>query len=267
MSLNYGVIVPHPPIMVPSVGGREGIGPIEKTVNSMLKISRKIAEIKPDLIITISPHGLIMPDSISVRVPHSGVVSGSLAEFGDENVGLEKKIDRKFIENLINHCAGSGIKLVGTDDEYLDHGVIAPMSYIDAAMSNDYKIVTLNITLGGLEHHYNFGKILRGVCEADDRKIVFVASGDLSHCLTKKAPVEYNAEGPKFDKKLVEYLQKGETARIIYMDPFWLDEVAECGLRSIVTMMGAMDKKSADCNILSYEGPYGVGYLVAEYEM
>jgi len=43
-------------------------------------------------------------------------------------------------------------------------------------------------------------------------------------------------------------------------------EAGECGLRSICFMLGILDaaKIKWKANIISYEGPFGVGYLVAD---
>ena len=77
--------------------------------------------------------------------------------------------------------------------------------------------------------------------------------------IKKDAPCEYAKEGKEFDEKLVSLIRKGDTEAILAMDPFWVDEAKECGLRSVCTALGVADKYE----VLSYEGPYGVGYLVA----
>jgi len=64
----------------------------------------------------------------------------------------------------------------------------------------------------------------------------------------------------KFDKKLVSMVEKGDVEGVIGLDPFWVDEVKECGLRSVCTALGVVGEKKF--KVLSYEGPYGVGYLV-----
>jgi aromatic ring-opening dioxygenase LigB subunit len=46
-----------------------------------------------------------------------------------------------------------------------------------------------------------------------------------------------------------------------------VQSAGECGLRSIVILMGALDGLKVKPEILSYEGPFGVGYLVASLEV
>jgi hypothetical protein len=40
----------------------------------------------------------------------------------------------------------------------------------------------------------------------------------------------------------------------------------ECGYRSIVIALGSAGRELTDHQVLSYEGPFGVGYMVAVLE-
>ena len=65
--------------------------------------------------------------------------------------------------------------------------------------------------------------------------------------------------------KLIELLE--EHARPIFeLDPELIEEAGECGLRSIITMAGTVDGYGRSSEVLSYEGPFGVGYMVARME-
>ena len=54
---------------------------------------------------------------------------------------------------------------------------------------------------------------------------------------------------------------------ILDMDDEFIERAGECGLRSIVIMLGALENSKVKPEILSYEGPFGVGYLVAEFKV
>ncbi len=50
------------------------------------------------------------------------------------------------------------------------------------------------------------------------------------------------------------------------MDRILLEGAAECGLRSFMTLGGFLgDDAQVNPEILSYEGPFGVGYMVARF--
>ena len=253
-------ILPHPPVMVPSVGGKEGLKPIEKTVSSMLQVAKIASKLEVDTVVIITPHGPVYPDRISIRMPVSGKLSGSLSEFGS-NDGLNLDADLDLADEIITGAVDGGVKILPIDDSDLDHGVLAPMFYVDKVLPIGYKLVSMNISFAGYKTHYDFGRVLRRVFDKQNKKILFVASGDLSHCLTKDAPCGYGKEGAKFDKKLVSMIEKGDVQGVLDLDPFWVDEAKECGLRSVCTALG-VGGESKKFKVLSYEGPYGVGYMV-----
>ena len=47
------------------------------------------------------------------------------------------------------------------------------------------------------------------------------------------------------------------------IDDDFREEAGECGLASIVIMLGALDRYETEPEFFSYEGPYGVGYMVS----
>jgi len=99
-------------------------------------------------------------------------------------------------------------------------------------------------------------------------KIALIASGDLSHCLKEDGPYGFNPDGPKFDKTLIEALKKKDIETIFKLDELY-PEAGECGLRSFCFLLGILEESEINYQpeILSYEGPFGVGYLVANFKL
>lgn len=50
-------------------------------------------------------------------------------------------------------------------------------------------------------------------------------------------------------------------------DEDFCESAAECGLRSFIIMAGALDGKAVKSELLSYEGPFGVGYALAAFKV
>ena len=99
-------------------------------------------------------------------------------------------------------------------------------------------------------------------------KIALIASGDLSHCLKEDGPYGFHPQGPKFDKNLIESLKKKDVANFLKLDEIY-PEAGECGLRSFSFVLGILEaaKINWQPEILSYEAPFGVGYLVANFKL
>jgi len=99
-------------------------------------------------------------------------------------------------------------------------------------------------------------------------KIVLIASGDLSHCLKKDGPYGFHPDGPKFDKDLIDSIKKKDIEKILKLDELY-PEAGECGLRSFCFLLGILESSGLNWQpeIFSYEGPFGVGYLTANFKL
>ena len=99
-------------------------------------------------------------------------------------------------------------------------------------------------------------------------KIALIASGDLSHCLKEEGPYGFNPQGPQLDKALIEYLEKKDINNFLKLNEYF-PGAGEWGLRSFSFLLGILEASGVNwkSEILSYEGPFGVGYLVANFKL
>ncbi len=270
--IEFAGLSPHPPVAVPEVG-QDAISEIKETVNSMKKLAQQVKESDPDLVITISPHGPVFSDAINIL--NKSELKGDLGDFGAQNVELSYSLDEKFAEEIAKACNTQDLQIVRIDetaaqqfevDLKLDHGVIVPMYYLDQA-GVDTPIMPINMGLLAYEDLYKFGKIIQLVAQQLDYKVALVASGDLSHRLKPGAPAGFNPQAQEFDDALINYLDDLAVERIINFDQSLVEKAGECGLRPTVMMLGAIDGLDVKGGLLSYEGPFGVGYAVASYQV
>jgi len=263
MALLGAFAVPHPPVIIPQVGkGREK--EIQNTIDAYNEVGRRIAALSPETLIFISPHSVIYADYIHIS-PGKGA-SGNLSVFGAGKIAFDKKYDAEFVKALCRNAQLAGIEAgtLGERDERLDHGVMVPLYFTD---QYDIKPDIMRISISGLSAitHYRFGLCIRKTAEELNRKTVIVASGDLSHRLTENGPYGYAPEGPAFDRKLTDALKVGDFFSLLSLDEAFCEAAAECGLRSFIEMAGSLDGKKVKPELLSYEGPFGVGYAVCAF--
>lgn len=102
----------------------------------------------------------------------------------------------------------------------------------------------------------------------EKKKYALIASGDMSHCLKEEGPYGFHPDGPKFDKALIGFLKKKDIKNFLKLDDYY-PEAGECGLRPFCFLLGILEAAGLDWQpeILSYEGPFGVGYLVANLKV
>jgi len=265
MSILAAAAVPHPPIILPEVGRGEEKN-IRKTFSAYLKAMRRVAELKPDTVIVVSPHSVMYSNYFHISPGRSA--RGDMSAFRAPQVKIDVAYDTVFVDRL-SRLADREKLPAGTLGERagpLDHGTMIPLYFLNQVYS-DYQ--TVRIGLSGLSPlmHYRLGQCVAETADVLGRRAVLIASGDLSHKLTKDGPYGFAPEGPEFDQKITDAFAAGDFLSILRFPPDFAENAAECGLRSFQVMAGALDGQSATHELLSYEGPFGVGYGVAYFEV
>lgn len=258
MSVLGSFVLPHPPLVVHEVGHGEEAS-IGETVKSIQYIANTIARLKPDTIILSSPHAPFYQESLFISGTEQE--SGSLARFDAPEVRLTTTTDTEFVTTL---CLKNRRLKASPSPHDLDHGTIVPLSFIVKAYPG-FKFVRLG--LSGLDRleHLKLGIQIRETAQQLGRKIVFIASGDMSHRLKADGPYGLHPSGARFDKMVTELLSQGKLSALGHMDPQLCEEAGECGYRSLLIMSGVMDTLQYHSKLHSYEGPYGVGYACASF--
>ncbi|AKM82591.1 TPA: AmmeMemoRadiSam system protein B [Candidatus Berkelbacteria bacterium] len=263
MSLNFAGISPHPPIIVPGIGEQEDLKKTAETIAGMRKLTTVFNEADIDTLIVISPHGLIYPDRYNICSMQK--LFGTFAEFQQPNIVVEAENNLEFVDVLATKLEEAKIpfSLFDNDGEFyeLDHGAMVPLSYLKRNQESSFKVVPIAYSNLNRASHFAFGQAIRDAAESFPGRIGILASGDLSHQLLQ------NPDGKKFDLQLVEDLKNYNVQDILYYEDEFIENIGECGLRSIIVLLGALDGIETKCGVLSYEGPFGVGYLVANFSL
>jgi len=227
----------------------------------MQQLTEDLYSLKPDVIIIISPHGEVQANKITIN--QSPILKANFNQFGDLITSLKWRGDPGMAYKIYMHFeSNEPMNLI--QEEQLDHGVSVPLYYLAQNLKN-VKIVPLNYSAQDHQTHFEFGKKLQEIIQESNQRVAVIASGDLSHSLTADAPAGYSSQGKKFDKKIVDSIKKKKYQDIIKMDEKLVNQAAECGMRSICILLGVIDGIDLNSKVLSYEGPFGVGYLVAEF--
>jgi len=65
----------------------------------------------------------------------------------------------------------------------------------------------------------------------------------------------------------MDRLLKNKARDILDIDQDLVAGAGECGLKSILILLGIMDGIKHDPKLLSYEYPFGVGYMVMDFKL
>ena len=263
MSILGAIIVPHPPLIIPTVGrGREQ--EVQTTIDAYRTAAKQVAAWNPEVLIVTSPHQTMYADYFHIS-PGRGT-AGDMSAFGAAQSKLRVEYDAPLRDEIIRcgEAAGLRVGTLGERDPSLDHGTFVPLYFLQEA---EVDCPILRIGLSGFSplDHYRLGQCIAQAVENLGRRAVFIASGDLSHKLKDNGPYGFAPEGPEFDRQVTEAMSEGSFLHFLTMDPALCERAAECGLRSFQIMAGALDGEAVESKLLSYEGVTGVGYGVATF--
>lgn len=263
-----GAIMPHPPIIVPEIGGRDALK-AEKTIAGIDDLSQKLSAKQPETVIVITPHGNMFRDAISIQgLP---ILTGHFGNYGHREVTLTQKNDSELADMVAQMANKKLIPTVYLDEKMtehyrvnpgLDQGVMVPLYFLSQHLEN-YRLVVITYGLLSREKLISFGEILNLAIHALKRPSIIIASGDLSHRLKSEGPYDYHPAGPAFDQNIVELVKENRLEDIVNLPEDLTENAGECGLRSILILAGALNKNDYHADLISYEGPFGVGYLNA----
>jgi aromatic ring-opening dioxygenase LigB subunit len=176
---------------------------------------------------------------------------------------MEFRNDLELIKAVTIAAEQEGVELVtSSGDLPLDHGALVPLYYVRNAGWNG-PIVVFGFTQQSNGAHLAFGMAIARAAASIKRRIALVASGDLSHRLIVGGPYEYEPTAHLFDEQIVSAISGCNAQAVLDVDFDLRIRAAECGYRSVVVALGCVGQELHGCQVLSYEGPFGVGYMVA----
>lgn len=269
MSIITAALVPHPPLLIPEVG-KDNWKLLEKTYNAYKSIEEDIYAGRVETVVIISAHGPEKENSFGINIGE--VFNVSFKEFGDFSSKISAKGDVALAQTLKEEL-GSEAPVDLLNKTELDHGVGVPLYLLAGYPQNKpenlkkLKFLPIYFSGGSLEANYEFGQKLKRQLQITDKRIAILASGDLSHRLTKNAPAGYSAKGAKFDKQITEFLKNKDFKKILNIKQSITEEARSCALKPIAILGGILETIDCQPELLSYELPFGVGYLTMKFNL
>ena len=260
MALVFTGIAAHTPVLVPTIG-KDGLKLIEKTKGSMEKLEQELYVTHPDILMVISPHGEALPDAVSINMNNK--YCSRFDEFGDLVTKQEWKPATMLIDRFREDFKRSELPLALMSEEGVDYGTSVPLFYLTRHLPN-VKIVPVRASSGlDTKTHFEIGKLLRNEIGISTARVAVIASSDLSHRVGENSPAGFSPKGVAYDDKVQEIINDKNPMGYLDIDAAWGTEAGACGMNVLALLFGLLDGVNHEPEILSYEKPFGVGYLVA----
>ncbi len=211
-----------------------------------------------------------MPIIFSAICPHPPLI---LATVGSPEDRVQVKNTISSLEKMGRDMKKAGPEKIIISSPHLEWGFNVPLSFLAGRTLDEdgggENIQPYLIGADAPEFYFEEGRGVYGrEIKNSKSKFALIASGDLSHRLKEDGPYGFHSDGPKFDQALVEALNKKNISAILKLDELY-PQAGECGLGSFAFMIGILEAARVNwqADILSYEGPFGVGYLVANVKL
>lgn len=272
MPLVYAAFCPHAPVLVPEIAKGE-VKESEPTEEAMIKLAERFIKAKPDILIIASPHAPIFREEMGVCA--AGNLVANFSGFGVEIARVFKN-SKETVAELKKLCAEHNLPLSAYDeydqpgyeefDEHeLDHGVFVPLYFLQKA-GWEGQVVPVAISDLGEQLHKKFGHIIAELAKHSKKRIAFIASGDLSHTGSTEGPMYFQELGEYFDELVLDALEAGKSEAVLNIDETLQEEVTDNGIITLAVLTGVLGREF-ETKVLSYQAPYGVGYLVADFKL
>lgn len=242
----FSALMCHAPIVVPDVAGPKEAARCRSTTRAMREVAERAVATRPDRLVLISPHS---PRRRRKWGAWSGRHQGDLSRFGTPHVRVD-------LPDAAEVSQALDLPAISHSDHALDHGAVVPLSFLQAA---GWRGPTAILALPWEDPDSE--AVGRALAALSGRTAV-IASGDMSHRLRPGAPSGYHPRAASFDRSFVQAIEAGEWARLPHLPN--RDIAAEDVVDSTrVALAAAGEPRGAE--VLSYEGPWGVGYTEAVF--
>lgn len=254
----FAALLPHAPILVPAVAGAN-LAECHTTVDAMGAVARRLVEARPAAVVVISPHAPRAGRACRIT---GDPVTGSLARFRAPQAAMELPGAAPLAQAIVAAATARALATAELPSSQLDHGSVVPLWHLAQA---GWRGPTLVVALAE-EDNARVGELGEAVAVAAvqiAQRVAVVASGDMSHCLKPGAPAGYDPQAARFDAVFIEQLRSGATRELRAAVSTLQGCAAEDCVDSTQFALGAAGWRAAGREVVSYEGPFGVGYGVA----
>ncbi len=255
-------LLPHPPIIVPEVG-RERLDDCRATLDACRDFARRMVAARPDRLFTVSPHSPRQQSAFGIWDGER--LRGDLGRFGAPGSAIDLPNDPELMQTLVDACESVNLDTWRVPEQPLDHGAVVPLWFlVEAGWQGPTCIASLpwNATPRTME---TFGQALAQAVDRLTGRAALIASGDMSHKVKPDAPAGYHPRAVEFDHALTELIRDGRLGDIGEINPELRQLAAEDAADTSQIVAAAIDYKPHRPEVISYEHPFGVGYLVAVF--
>ena len=262
MALSFLGILPHSPLLLSSVAGSEETAALAETKAALEKLTTDVHLAHPDIVVVISPYVGLHEEAFTLHTHDT--LTTDLSDFGDTQSQSRWRGATHLTSHIIEEANKQDIPVQLDSGELLD---AATSVALHALFPTPPNTTLLPIGFSGLDYetHMKFGEVLRDVILHSPKRVAVVVAAELSHTLTESAPGGYHEDGELFDQAILDALQARRLQNLLTVKESVIENADQTAYLSLLLTAGLLGESYFTFDLLSYEHPFGVGYLTGQF--
>lgn len=257
--MRAAVLMCHAPIVIPDLGRNDTLR-CHATTEAMSRAAERLASSGAERVAVLSPHA--PRHSRAYGYYPGSTLAGDFGRFGEPELAAAFSADEEAPRAVAIIAEREGLGLAPIRGS-LDHGALVPLWFLrEAGFTGRVSVFGFPWDPGPADHR-RFGAVLTEALDGLGSPWALLASGDCSHRLIPGAPSGYEPRAEEFDRRLAAGVREGRDAALPEELAALRELAGEDVLDSLEIASAVIGADRSGREILSYEGPFGVGYLVA----
>lgn len=259
--LVFAGFTPSSPLLLPSINEAK-MSEVQDTRSAFEELAEELYAVHPDTLVIFAEAKTMYSDAVSINV--ADPYTADLSEFGD--LGYHKKYhpDFSFIDRLQRHLRKTDLPISLSTDHALSAAMAVPLDILTGHLPN-VRIVPVAPCELDAKTHFNVGVALKHIILESNKRIAVIATGDMSHTLSKTAPAGFHKDGKVYDDTILTIFREHNVSGLLQLPESLMKNAHDTSYRQVCMLMGVLDGMYTAPNVLAYDAPFGVGYCVTNF--
>jgi aromatic ring-opening dioxygenase LigB subunit len=276
MPLVFAAIAPHGGDTIAEIADDPAV--MAKTRDAMEELGRRCTAARPETLVVLNPHGLVIEGAVSLGAAAEAV--GALGDHPARRVSLQIETDMALAEAILREAQGASLPVVPVAvraddkdagaDAYvpLDWGALVPLWFLTRALAPDGEpravILAPDRTLPR-ETLVRIGLAIARAAAKSGKRVALIASCDQGHAHDADGPYGYSPLAAEHDRAMCEAIVADDLASLLDWPNEFMEEAKVDAYWQTIMLAGALGHTPMRGELLSYEAPTYFGMVVAAY--